>query len=76
MTSIEQSPNASAQNECTPESWQAVVERLDHLRARKAGNSSTFVKRQYDVALADFRKACYARKRSQAQVGHQGLRGY
>lgn len=76
MTTIEKSAGASVRHECSPESWRTIVQRLDHLRARKAGNSSTFVNRQYDHALAEFRKACYARNRAQAQLNHEGFRGY
>ena len=61
--------NGSDEHQYSPESWRAAAERLDHLRSRKAGSTSTFVKRQYDRALADFIKACSARERVRERSG-------
>ena len=42
----------------TATSSNKAKERLDYLRARQAGDSSPFIKRQYQTALADYRLAC------------------
>jgi len=42
----------------TATSLKKAKQRLDYLRARQAGDSSPFVKRQYQTALTDYRRAC------------------
>lgn len=44
--------------EHTATSSNKANERLDYLLARQASDSSTFAKRQYQTALADYRLAC------------------
>ena len=73
MMTNETYPSSSNQQDHLPEAWQAAVERLDHLRARMAGNTSSFVRRQFELALEDFSKACSARQRDLAGVNHGGF---
>jgi hypothetical protein len=42
--------------------WITAKARLEHLRIRKVSDSSPFVKREYQRALAEFKHACVARK--------------
>jgi len=63
--------NASRHYEQSQQSWLVAAERLDYLRASKALNSSSFVKRQYEHALWEFNVACSARKRAKVAVDHQ-----
>mgnify|MGYP001822264960 CR=1 FL=1 len=73
MAANEKFPNDSEQRDDSPDSWRAIVERLDHLRARMAGNGSGFVKRQYELALADFSEACSARSRALGGADNGGF---
>lgn len=55
---------ASGPMEIAAANWLKAKERLDHLRARKVHDSSSYVTREYQNALIEFQRACSTRKLS------------
>ena len=49
--------------------WYKASERLDHLRARKVGESSPLIEREYQTALVEFESACSDRRSASESRG-------